>query len=63
MGSGLPDDTDVLVINGLTVVIGRQSDGTYTSQVTDLPGCTARAGTREELAEATERAINTFLGR
>jgi predicted RNase H-like HicB family nuclease len=63
MGSGLPDDTDVLVINGLTVVTRRQPDGTYTSEVTDLPGCTARAGTREELPKATERAISAFLGR
>ncbi len=63
MGSGLPDDTDVIVIGGLTVVTGRQSDGTYSSRVIDLPGCTARAGTREELVEATGRAIDAFLGR
>lgn len=62
MGSGLPDDTDVFVIDGLTVIARRQSDGTYTSEVIDLPGCVARGGTREELVEATMRAIRTLLG-
>jgi predicted RNase H-like HicB family nuclease len=63
MGSGLSDNTDVFVVDGLTAVTGRQSDGTYTAQVIDLPGCTGSARTREELVEATRSAIRAFLRR
>ncbi len=62
MVSGSSDNTDVAVIDALTVVI-RKEDGALVAEVIDLPGCTARAGTREELIEATGRAIKAFLGR
>ncbi len=63
MGSSSSDDTDVLVIDSFTVITRRQPDGTYTSEVIDLPGCAARAGTPEDLAEATRKAVRSFLGR
>lgn len=63
MASDSPDDTNVFVVDTLTAVANRQSDGTYTAQVIDLPGCAARAGTREELVAATRRAIGSFLGK
>jgi predicted RNase H-like HicB family nuclease len=53
----------MVVIDTLTVVIRREPDGTFFSEVIDLPDCTARAGTRGELLEATRLAIDTFLGR
>ena len=63
MVSDPSDSADVTVIDTLTVVITRQPDGTFASEVVDLPGCTARAGTRDALVEATRRAIGAFLGR
>jgi predicted RNase H-like HicB family nuclease len=63
MGLGVSDDTDVFVIDGLTVLAKRLADGTYAAEVIDLPGCEARARTREQLAEATGKVIAAFLGR
>jgi predicted RNase H-like HicB family nuclease len=63
MASGSSDDTDVLVIDTLTVVTSRQADGSYRSEVIDLPGCVARAATREEVVEETRKAIDSFLGK
>jgi len=59
----VPDDTDVFVIDGLTVLAKRLADGTYAADVIDLPGCTAQAPTRQQLVETTEEAIAAFLGR
>jgi predicted RNase H-like HicB family nuclease len=61
MASGPTGDTDAFVIDGFTVVSKRQADGTYTSEVIDLPGCTGSAGSPEELVEATRRAVRSFL--
>jgi len=63
MASDPSNSADVIVIDTLTVVITRQSDGMLVSEVVDLPGCTARAGTRDALVEATRQAIGAFLGR
>ncbi len=59
----MPDDTDVFVIDGLTVLAKKLSDGTYAAEVIDLPGCTAGAPTREKLPEAAGKAIASFLGK
>jgi predicted RNase H-like HicB family nuclease len=63
MASGSSGSADVAVIDALTVLIRREADGTFVSEVIDLPGCTARAGTRDGLLDATRRAMSAFLGR
>jgi hypothetical protein len=59
--SGGSEETDVIVIDSFTVVVRRNRDGGYASEVTNLPGCGAEAPSVDELIEKTRGAIASFL--
>lgn len=45
-----------------TVVIERDEDGWYVSEVVELPGCHTQAKTIDELIKRTKEAIMAYLG-
>jgi predicted RNase H-like HicB family nuclease len=44
-----------------TVLIEKDEDGYYVSEVIDLPGCHTQAKTIEELIDRTKEAIKAYL--
>ncbi len=45
-----------------TVVIEKDEDGWYVSEVVELPGCHTQGKTVNQLLERTEEAIRAYLG-
>lgn len=43
------------------VIIEKDEDGYFVSEVVELPGCHTQAKTREELIKRTREAINLYL--
>jgi predicted RNase H-like HicB family nuclease len=45
------------------VIVEQDDDGAYVARVPELPGCTARATTREEAIEKIKREIALYFKR
>ncbi len=45
-----------------TVIIEKDEEGWFISEVVDLPGCHTQAKTVEQLLERTKEAIMVYLG-
>ena len=45
-----------------TVIIEKDEDGWYVSEVVELPGCHTQAKTIDQLIERTKEAIMAYLG-
>ena len=45
-----------------TVVIEKDEEGWYVSEVVELPGCHTQGKTVDELIERTKEAIRAYLG-
>jgi hypothetical protein len=56
-----PQQTEVIVIDTFTVMVSRNRDGAFISEVIDLPGCGAKAASMDELSQKTRGAISSFL--
>ncbi len=48
--------------NKYTVIIERDEDGWYVSEVVELPGCHTQGNTIDELIKRTKEAITAYLG-
>ena len=45
-----------------TMIIERDEDGWYVSEVVELPGCHTQGRTIDELMERTKEAIQAYVG-
>ncbi len=45
-----------------TVIIEKDEDGWFISEVVELPGCHTQAKSLDQLLERTKEAIRTYLG-
>lgn len=50
------------MVKKYTVIIEKDEDDWYVSEVVELPGCHTQAKTYEELIKRTKEAIRAYLG-
>ncbi len=46
-----------------TIIIEKDEDGWFVSEVVELPGCHTQSKTMDELIERTREAIKAYLGK
>ena len=50
------------MVRKYTIIIEKDEEGWYISEVVELPGCHTQGKTVSELLERTEEAIKAYLG-
>ena len=51
------------MVKKYTVVIEKDEDGWYVSEVVELPGCHTQGKTIDQLIERTKEAIKAYVGK